>query len=420
MAREASCRRRSINVGFEPNGLTVADLNGNGNADLLVSNPLGDVQVLIGNGDGTFQPVQNLDQQVVAGGLRPQRKHAGRVHLRRSAHRSARRQDRRRRHDRPGRCVHRADHPRVRSTLADLNNNGILDLIVANSGSNNVLVYPGLGNGTFGPALNGGHGFFTGTDPVGITVADLNGDGRPDLIIANKGSNDVSILINVEGGQQLHLRAGATAPGRRRAGRDGGRGRPRQTACPTSWSPTAARTTSGCSRARQRLLQRPVSHDLSRGHRPDRGLRRAIHEWPGQDLVTVNSGSNSVTLISGLGSASPLMQTISSGGIDPTAAFAVDLSGNGLDSLVVANNGDGNISLFLSGENGLALSSVLSSPAFPIHPGWRWPASVATAWSFTRRPKARNPPSPLVFSSKKPRHSLRNRRRPGPRPNSSP
>ncbi len=51
-------------VGFEPNGLTVADLNGNGNADLLISNPLGDVQVLIGNGDGTFQPVQNLDQQV--------------------------------------------------------------------------------------------------------------------------------------------------------------------------------------------------------------------------------------------------------------------------------------------------------------------------------------------------------------------
>ena len=86
-----------LNVGFEPNGLTVADLNGDGKADLLVSNPLGDVLVLIGNGDGTFQPVQNLDQQVVAGGLRPQRNHAGRVHLRRSAHGSARRPNRRRR-----------------------------------------------------------------------------------------------------------------------------------------------------------------------------------------------------------------------------------------------------------------------------------------------------------------------------------
>ena len=67
---------------------------------------------------------------------------------------------------------------------------------------------------------------------------------------------------------------------------------------------------------------------------------------PGQDLVTVNSGSNNVTLISGLGTGvDPVTQTISSGGIDPTAAFAVPLTGNGLDSLVVANNGDGNISL---------------------------------------------------------------------------
>ena len=56
-------------------------------------------------------------------------------------------------------------------TLADLNGDGIPDLIVANSGSNNVLIYPGLGNGQFGPAVNGGHGYFVGTNPVGITVA---------------------------------------------------------------------------------------------------------------------------------------------------------------------------------------------------------------------------------------------------------
>ena len=60
-------------------------------------------------------------------------------------------------------------------TLADLNGDGIPDLIVANSGSNNVLIYPGLGNGQFGPAVNGGHGYFVGTNPVGITVANLTG-----------------------------------------------------------------------------------------------------------------------------------------------------------------------------------------------------------------------------------------------------
>ena len=59
-------------------------------------------------------------------------------------------------------------------TMADLNGDGIPDLIVANSGSNNVLIYPGLGNGQFGPALKA-QASSVGTNPVGITVANLNG-----------------------------------------------------------------------------------------------------------------------------------------------------------------------------------------------------------------------------------------------------
>ena len=191
-----------INVGFEPNGLTVADLNGDGNADLLVSNPLGDVLVLIGNGDGTFQPVQNLDQQVALAVYAPSGTTPAAFIF------ADQLTDQLVVQTVGGGTTVLGDASTGLITpgaveLADLNNNGILDLIVANSGSNNVLVYPGLGNGTFGPALNGGHGFFTGTNPVGITVADLNGDGRPDLIIANKGSNDVSILINAKVGNSF-------------------------------------------------------------------------------------------------------------------------------------------------------------------------------------------------------------------------
>jgi hypothetical protein len=72
-----------------------------------------------------------------------------------------------------------------------------------------------------------------------------------------------------------------------------------------------------------------------------------------------------VTVISGLGSLSPTTQTISSGGIDPTAAFAVPLTTDGAEGLVVANNADGNFSLFEPGDNGLTLSSVISSPGHP-------------------------------------------------------
>ena len=38
--------------------------------------------------------------------------------------------------------------------------------------------------------------FATGSEPDSVAAADLNGDGRPDLIVANYGSNTVSVLLN--------------------------------------------------------------------------------------------------------------------------------------------------------------------------------------------------------------------------------
>ncbi len=353
-----------INVGFEPNGLTVANLDGNGDADLLVSNPLGDVQILIGNGDGSFQPVRNLDQQVSFAVYSPSGTNPAAFIF----------------------ANQLTDQLVVQTvgggttvlgdasmglitpgavTLADLNNNGILDLIVANSGSNNVLVYPGLGNGDFGPALNGGHGFFTGTNPVGITVADLNGDGRLDLIVADKGSNDVSILFNEPAGNSFTF-----VPGPRLEAGSG----PVATAIAdvnTNGVPDLLVADSG---SNQVLLLQGIGNGFFNdqnptvfpvGTTPTALLVGNFTSGSGLDLVTVNSGSNNVTLISGLGSGQTQTQTISSGGIDPTAAFVVPLTGNGLDSLVVANNGNGNIALLQADENGLSLSSVLSSPGLP-------------------------------------------------------
>jgi FG-GAP-like repeat len=352
------------NVGFEPNGLTVANLNDNGNADLLISNPLGDVQVLIGNGDGTFQPVQNLDKQVSLAVYAPKGttpaafifadQFTDQLVVRTVAGVTT--------------VLGNAASGLISPTavaLADLNNNGVLDLIVANGGSNNVLVFPGLGNGAFGPALNGGHGFFTGTNPVGITVADVNGDGRPDLIIANKGSNDVSILLNVKVGNSFTFEPGP----RLQAGIG-----PVATAVadvPGNAVPDLVIANSGSNNVW--LLQglgNGFFNDQSPtilpvGTNPSAVFAGQFTTGLGQDLVTINSGSNSVTLITGLGSASPVIQTISSGGIDPIAAFVVKFAANGPEGLVVANNGDGNISLFEPGVNGLALSSVLSDSGLP-------------------------------------------------------
>ncbi len=73
-----------------------------------------------------------------------------------------------------------------------INAGDIADLVVANSGGNTILVYQGLGQGQFSAPVT----YFAGSSPAGLTLADVNADGRPDIVIANQGSNDVSILLN--------------------------------------------------------------------------------------------------------------------------------------------------------------------------------------------------------------------------------
>ena len=72
------------------------------------------------------------------------------------------------------------DHPKY-IVLADLNNDGVLDMITANYLSANITVLIGVGDGTFQPGVN----YPTGVNPTSIAVADLNNDGKMDLAVAN-------------------------------------------------------------------------------------------------------------------------------------------------------------------------------------------------------------------------------------------
>jgi hypothetical protein len=76
-------------------------------------------------------------------------------------------------------------------TLGDVNGDGKLDIITANHDSNNTSVLLGNGNGNFKTQT----AFATGPNPNSVTLGDMNGDGRLDIIISNDGSNSVSVLL---------------------------------------------------------------------------------------------------------------------------------------------------------------------------------------------------------------------------------
>jgi Bacterial Ig-like domain (group 3)/FG-GAP-like repeat/FG-GAP repeat len=141
------------------NTVAIADVNGDGNPDLIVANPcasffdcsgLSTIAVLLG--DGTFQPAVNYG----TGGHGETDSNAGAGTL----------------------------------AVADVNADGKLDVVVANTSTNNVAVLLGNGDGTFQAAVN----YATGNPgPSGIVIADTNGDGIPDLLVSNQGGS-VGIL----------------------------------------------------------------------------------------------------------------------------------------------------------------------------------------------------------------------------------
>jgi hypothetical protein len=101
---------------------------------------------------------------------------------------------------------------------ADLNGDGIPDLAVANGGGSSasdpgsVTILLGNGDGTFRAAVN----YTADRTPVAVAVGDFNRDGIPDLAVANFASRNVSVLLgNGDGTFQaaVHYAAGSSPLG---------------------------------------------------------------------------------------------------------------------------------------------------------------------------------------------------------------
>jgi hypothetical protein len=147
------CMMEGFVAGESPAGLLVSDLGGDEVPDIAVANEGSDfVSVLAGFGDGTFDTSQDFPVGKFSRAL----------------------------------------------VGADFDQDGNLDLAMANKSADSVSVLPGNGDGTFAqvqlfPVHRGPSG---GLSCQGMAIGDFNGDQLPDIVTANDGSNDISVLLN--------------------------------------------------------------------------------------------------------------------------------------------------------------------------------------------------------------------------------
>lgn len=87
--------------------------------------------------------------------------------------------------------------------VGDFNGDGYPDLVVANYNATTVSVFLGTAAGTFGTATT----YTVGSNPYSVAVGDFNGDGKPDLAVVNSGSNNISELLNTSTGGTLSFAA---------------------------------------------------------------------------------------------------------------------------------------------------------------------------------------------------------------------
>jgi hypothetical protein len=143
-------RSTTLSTGTNPQTIVTGDFNKDGKTDFALvdysGGNAGFVSVFLGNGDGTFQP--KSDYAVGAG---------------------------------PDALA-----------AADVNGDGVLDLVAGNDTGFSVSVLIGKGDGTFKAKQD----YTAGRYPHGVALGDFNGDHAPDIAVANEGDNTVGVLLN--------------------------------------------------------------------------------------------------------------------------------------------------------------------------------------------------------------------------------
>jgi len=139
-----------------PDSVCAADFNGDGKLDIVIGYSPGSADVVLGNGDGTFNLVGPQTSIYLNGLL--------------------------------------GSGSGITVRAADLNQDGRPDVLVADYSVGMLAIALNNGGGTFLPSTQ--HTYMIAPGLTDIAIADLNGDGLPDVVVSNGTTNQISIFLS--------------------------------------------------------------------------------------------------------------------------------------------------------------------------------------------------------------------------------
>jgi 6-phosphogluconolactonase (cycloisomerase 2 family) len=244
------------------------------------------------------------------------------------------------------------------TAFADIDGDGKADLIVANSNTNNISIFRNTSTSgafttsTFAPKVD----FTTGTTPYNITIADLDGDGKPDIVVSDFGSAQVSVFRNQSTSGTIslatiaNLTAGSNPYGIAVSDIDGD-GKPDIIVSNAGSSTvsvfrnisTSGTITTGSFSGKVDFPTASSPYGVAVGDIDSDGK---------PDIVTANNGANSISFLKNTSTQGSISSSSFAGKIDiatgaqPRMLLINDIDGDGKPDIAVSNYNSASVSIF--------------------------------------------------------------------------